>query len=229
MIIGGLQKLTLLDYPGKVACTVFLYGCDFRCPFCHNPGLVVRPAENEVTADELSEFLGRRRGILDGVCVTGGEPLLDPGLPGLLSLIKSFGLSVKLDTNGSFPERLEKVVEAGLADYVAMDVKSSPEGYPAAVGIKNFDTAPISRSIKYLMSAKTEYEFRTTVVRELHTEREIRLIGEWIRGAKNAYLQQFADSGDLIGQGFHPYDADEMKRLCGILREYVPSAQLRGV
>ena len=168
MEIQGLQKMTLLDYPGKVACTVFLGGCDLRCPFCHNGELVEGETPAALDDGELTAFLKKRQGLLDGVCVTGGEPLLRPELEGLLGRIKELGFPVKLDTNGSHPDRLRRLTEAGLLDYVAMDIKNSPERYGETVGRSGLDLAPFRESVSFLLSGAVDYEFRTTVVRELH-------------------------------------------------------------
>ena len=168
MDIHGLQKLTLLDYPGKVACTVFLGGCDFRCPFCHNGELVAGPLPPPETDDEaLLAFLNKRRGLLDGVCVTGGEPLLRPELPDLLARIKELGFLVKVDTNGARPDRLRALVERGIADYVAMDVKNGPTRYAETVGVEGLDLAPVRDSVSFLLSGAVDYEFRTTESRGL--------------------------------------------------------------
>lgn len=164
MEIQGLQKMTLLDYPGKVACTVFLGGCDFRCPFCHNGELVLSPAPAEMNQEELLAFLKKRQGLLDGVCITGGEPLLRPDLPQLLEAVKALGYPVKLDTNGSHPRALVDLVERKLVDYVAMDVKNSPERYPETVGVPGLDVGPIRESVGFLLEGLVDYEFRTTVV-----------------------------------------------------------------
>ena len=165
MDIQGLQKMTLLDYPGRVACTVFLGGCDLRCPFCHNGGLVLGPMPAELDSEELLAFLRKRRGLLDGVCVTGGEPLLRPDLPELLSQIKELGYPVKLDTNGGRPAQLRALAEAGLVDYVAMDVKNSPGRYGETAGVPGLDLAPFRESVSFLLQGTVDYEFRTTVVR----------------------------------------------------------------
>ena len=167
MKIHGLLKLTLLDYPTKTACTLFTAGCNFRCPFCHNGSLVLNKAE-EIPQDEIFAFLKKRQGLLDGVCITGGEPLLNPDISEFIKRVRELGYSVKLDTNGSFPDRLIELAENGLIDYVAMDIKSSPEGYSKAVGLKDFDVTPNDKSIKFLLTGKVDYEFRTTAVKGLH-------------------------------------------------------------
>ena len=169
MIIQGLQKLTLLDYPGKVACTIFTAGCNFRCPFCHNASLVIDTSANEtIPEEEIFRFLTKRQGILDGVCISGGEPLIQDGIEEFIRQIKEMGYDVKLDTNGSFPDKLIRLVEAGLINYVAMDIKNSQEHYGRTIGIEDYDIRDVHRSVKYLMSGKVPYEFRTTVVREFH-------------------------------------------------------------
>lgn len=230
MIIHGFQKLTLLDYPGHTACTVFSGGCNFRCPFCHNAGLVLSPGQYDtVEEEEILAFLKKRRGILDGVCITGGEPLLNPDTEEFAAKVKALGYLLKLDTNGSFPERLENVVNAGLVDYVAMDIKNCLKKYPLTVGKEGFDTSPVERSVEFLRSRKVGYEFRTTVVREFHTEEDIREIGKWLAGVPRYFLQAFSDSGELIGEGLHGYSPEEYKRLLSAVREYIPSAELRGL
>ena len=230
MLIYGLQKLTLLDFPGRTACTVFTGGCNMRCPFCHNASLVLRPHEQEVIPEEeLFAFLKKRSGLLDGVCVTGGEPTLQPDLPEFLAKIKSLGFETKLDTNGLRPDVLKSVLEHRLADYVAMDIKSSRERYPAVSGIQERDVALIEESAETLMKGETPFEFRTTVVRELHSKEDFEAIGKWLSGAPRFFLQGFRDSGDLIGGGYSAYSKEEMEELLLILRKNVPSAELRGV
>ncbi len=204
MKLCGLQKLTLLDFPGKVACTVFTGGCNLRCPFCHNAQLVLLPAGHDILdVEEFFTFLGRRQGILDGVCVTGGEPLLHPDIADFLRRIRSLGFAVKLDTNGSFPEQLAALVREGLVDYVAMDIKHAPAHYGAAVGIDGFDTAKVEKSIDFLLGGTVPYEFRTTAVAELHHDGDFAAIGRRISGADRYFLQTFRDEGDLLTGGLH--------------------------
>lgn len=232
MKITGIQKLTLLDYPGTVACTVFTSGCNFRCPFCHNSMLVLpeQITENYLTDDEVFGFLKKRRGVLDGVAVTGGEPLLHRDLPQFLEQVKALGYKIKLDTNGSAPELLRGIVEAGLVDRVAMDIKNSPEQYAKTVGLEKFDIAPVEKSKDFLLSSSVDYEFRTTVVKGLHTRESLMSAAEWIRGAKEYYLQQFKDSGSLIlPQGLQAYDEKEMYALAQAVQEIIPGALVRGV
>ena len=231
MFIAGIQKLTLLDYPGRVACTVFTAGCDLRCPFCHNASLAL-PGRHRDSMDtaELLSFLKKRRGVLDGVAVTGGEPLLHAGIAGLLAEIKALGYAVKLDTNGTFPERLRELAEAGLADRVAMDIKAAPENYPKLVGLEGFGLAPVRESAEYLMGCGVDYEFRTTAVRGLHTPSDFEGIADWIAGAKEYYIQEFKDSGDLIaGQGLGAFTEAEMARFADIVRPKVPGVKIRGI
>ena len=228
MLISGLQKLTLLDYPGKLAATVFFGGCNFRCPFCHNASLVINPAEGEITEKALFDFLDSRRGRLEAVCISGGEPTLRPELPSLIYSIKEKGFLVKLDTNGYRPAVLKSLVSDGLIDYVAMDIKNSKEGYARAVGIPGFNIAPVCESVEFLMSGNLDYEFRTTVVKELHTAQDMVSIARWIEGAKNYFLQSFLDSGDIIQSGFSPCDALEMRAFLTSILPYVPNAQIRG-
>ena len=230
-IFAGLQKLTLLDYPGKVACTLFTRGCNFRCPFCHNASLVVRAEEQQTYSnDEILAFLRKRLGILDGVAITGGEPTLMSGLYDFIAQVKDMGYSVKLDSNGTRPEVLKKLVLNGLVDYVAMDIKNSPEKYGETIGLgSDFDIAPIVNSAAMLMENKADFEFRTTVADPLHTADDIVKIGEWLRGNESFYLQQFKDSGDIIGSGIRAYDKEQMTNYVNILKRFVPNAQLRGV
>ncbi len=230
MNIQGLQKLTLLDFPGKMACTVFTAGCELRCPFCHNRSLVINPpAESEFSEDEIFSFLKKRRGILEGVAITGGEPLMQNDIEDFIVKIRELGYAVKLDTNGTFPSRLKSLVEKNLVDYVAMDVKSSESGYPSCVGIGGFKTDKISESIEFLKGGKVDYEFRTTVAKGLHTKEDIEQLGRWIQGAKRHFLQAFTDSGDLIGFGLEPFSKAEMLEMCEIMKKYVPSCEVRGI
>lgn len=230
MQIHGFQKMTLLDYPGKVAATLFTAGCNLRCPFCHNAPLVTKiNLADCLDTDEILAYLKKRQGILDGVCVTGGEPLLSDGIFELLDKLKSLGYSVKLDTNGTFPERLRRAVFGGLVDTVAMDIKNSRERYAETVGMKTFDLAPVEESVEFLKSGAVDFEFRTTVVNELHTEADMTKIGEWICGAPRYYLQRFKDSGNLISQGFSEPSIEVMKKLQEIAKNYVQNVELRGV
>lgn len=231
MLVSGLQKLTLLDYPGKVACTVFTGGCNFRCPFCHNSALVLPDRlAHDSSAEQVLAFLRKRVGVLDGVAVTGGEPLLHPDIADFLKEIKAMGFLVKLDTNGSFPDRLIDIVEAGLADRVAMDIKNAPALYAKTVGLERFDLAGVTKSKDFLLEGRVDYEFRTTVVRGLHTEESLLDAARWIKGAREYYLQQYKDSGAILdADGLGAFDADEMRHLADAVRTVVPAVQVRGV
>ena len=228
MKIHGLQKLTLLDYPGAVACTVFLGGCDLRCPFCHNAELLDPDFPPLMDEQALLAFLRKRQGLLDGVCITGGEPLLRSDLPTLLREIRALGFRVKLDTNGTRPDRLRTILDEGLADYVAMDVKNSPARYAGTVGREHFDLAPIRESVSLLLEGRTDYEFRTTVVAELHNEDDIREIGRWIAGARRYFLQPFTDRETVPMAGFSAPSQAQLEAFLAIAREFVPETQLRG-
>lgn len=239
MRIGGLQKLTLLDFPGKTAATVFTPGCNFRCPFCHNGDLVRGNAANGADAglpaavelEDFFAFLAKRQGLLDGVCLTGGEPLLQPGVEEFCARARELGFAVKLDTNGSFPDRLRALVEAGLVDFVAMDVKNAPARYAETVGVPGFDLVPVQATLDYLRAGAVPYELRTTVVRELHTADNLRALAAWIEGAHAWYLQSFIDADSVLaGPGrFHPWDPDNLRALLPELRAHVPGVELRGV
>ena len=228
MKIKGLQRLTLLDYPEKMACTVFLGGCNFRCPFCHNASLVLPDRLGEsIPEEEFFSFLSSRLGKLQGVCISGGEPTLHPELESFIQKIKNMGFLVKLDTNGTSPDLLERLIERGLVDYVAMDIKSSKEGYARAIGMEVFDTSKIERSASLLMQGKVDFEFRTTLVRELHTAQDIEQIGKWLAGGEKYYLQSFIDSGDIIENGFSAYSEAETEHLKQTLCAFIPLAQIR--
>ena len=229
MIIKGIQKTTLLDFPGKVACTVFTAGCNFRCPFCHNASLVVCPGQvDEISEEEFFNYLSKRKGILDGVAITGGEPLISAGIEDFIKKIKVLGLLVKLDTNGAFPDKLEALLDAGLVDYVAMDVKNSREKYAQTVGLPSFPEA-IERSIDIIMKKAPDYEFRTTVVRELHQPQDIVDIANRIKNSKRYFLQSYVDSGDILCEGFSAYNAEEMLEILEKSRVVLPCTQLRGI
>ena len=230
-IFAGIQKLTLLDYPGKVACTLFTRGCNFRCPFCHNASLVIRSEEqNAYENAEILAFLKKRQGILDGVAITGGEPTLMSGLYDMIKEIKSLGYSVKLDTNGTRPDVLRRLINDCLVDYVAMDIKNSPEKYAVTCGLpKTYDLSKIEESINFLMEERVDFEFRTTVAKPFHDESDFVKIGEWLQGSEKFFLQQFKNSGDIIGQEIFPYNDEQMGKFLTLLLPFVPNAQLRGV
>lgn len=230
MQISAIQKTTLLDYPGKLACTIFLSGCNLRCPFCHNPGLVL-PQQTQpaaISKEELFAFLSKRVGKLDAVCISGGEPTLNADLPELISSIHQMGFSVKLDTNGTNPEMLELLMQQGALDYIAMDIKNSPERYQQTCGgIDILDS--VKKSAALLMSGDVTYEFRTTVCNPLHTQDGMRQIGQWLHGAKQYFLQSFVDSGNLVGRGISPLTETEIRALQQAVRADIPNTQIRGI
>ena len=230
-IFAGLQKLTLLDFPGYVACTLFTRGCNMRCPFCHNASLVTRADEQKMYSnDEILAFLKKRQGILDGIAITGGEPTLMPGLADFMAEAHELGYKIKLDTNGTRPEVLKDIVSRGLVDYVAMDIKNSREKYGITVGVdERYDLDPIEQSIAYLMEGHVDFEFRTTVSRTFHTPEDLVDLAKWISGEEKFFLQQFKDSGDIIGEDIEGYDNDEMRAILDKILPFVPNAQLRGV
>ena len=230
MRILGLQKLSLVDFPGKVAATVFTGGCDLRCPFCHNAPLVLPGrGASALDAGAVLDFLASRRGLLDGVVLSGGEPLLQPDAADFLAEVKAMGFAVKLDTNGCHPDALADILDRRLADYVAMDIKNSLEKYPWTVGVPGFDTAPVERSARLLMEGPADYEFRTTLVRPFHEVGDMETIGRWLRGARRYYLQAFVDSGDLVGGGCAPFTPEEMEGFLQAARPFFQSAALRGL
>lgn len=229
MIFGGFQKLTLLDYPGKVACTVFTKGCNFYCPFCHNAFLVdVNGEEESISADSVISYLIKRKGILEGICITGGEPLIHDEIKAFIKEVKNLGFSVKLDTNGSFPEKLKEFVRDGLIDYVAMDIKNAFDKYPETSGCEKLDLAPILESIDFLKSGLVDYEFRTTVSSPLHTVSDIEKIAQHIVGAKKYFLQNYVDSGHILGKNLSPVDEKTLAEMEKVAQKYVKTAQIRG-
>ena len=234
-MISGLQKMTLLDYPGKVACTVFLQGCNFRCPFCHNSGLLSGNEPELMAVEELLIYLKKRQGILDGVCITGGEPTLHPGLPQLLQSIKELGYAVKLDTNGCRPEMIKQLVTEGLVDYVAMDIKNCPRLYGQTAGVPKLHLDGIEESIRFLLSGAVDYEFRTTVVAEFHSEESFAEIGTWLqtlspdRKAQRFFLQCYVDRDSVLSDGLHAPEKAHLEAYARILAPFAESVQLRGV
>ncbi|MBQ3516645.1 MAG: anaerobic ribonucleoside-triphosphate reductase activating protein [Lachnospiraceae bacterium] len=242
MQIHGLNKTTLLDYPEHVACTVFCGHCNFRCPFCQNSDLVLDPASQPcISEEEFWTFLSKRKGMLEGVCITGGEPTLHKDLPDFIARIKEHGLLVKLDTNGYRPEVLEALIQNNLIDYVAMDLKSSKEGYSLASGLANFDIGAIEASVRLLMTGQIPYEFRTTVVRELHTQEAFASIAKWIEGCRAYYLQSYTESGSVLQYALSPkerilktaqltpYTPEELKSVVTFFNNNGVPAKLRGI
>lgn len=229
MKIEALQKLTLLDYPGKMAATIFTYGCNLRCPFCHNALLVTEESAGGISTDEVLSFLSKRKGMLEGVCVTGGEPLLQPDIEDFLRAIKEMGFSVKLDTNGTLPKKLKAVVAKGLVDYVAMDIKNCRDKYSLTSGKTCMDLTAIDESIRFLLSGEVEAEFRTTVVKNLHTEEDLLKITDWISGCDRFFLQQFVDSGNLIDNSLEGYSDSELTAIFKQIKRKLPVTKLRGI
>lgn len=228
MKIHGLQKMTLLDFPGKVACTVFFGGCDFRCPYCHNSELLDGTCPPLMDAEELLSFLENRRGLLDGVAITGGEPLLQPELPTLLARIRAMGFAIKLDTNGTHPDRLRHLIGEGLVDYVAMDIKNSPGKYAETAGLPSLDLTPIRDSVSLLLSGGVEYEFRTTVCAQLHTQSDILSIAQWIQGASRYFIQPFTDRDTVPFGGLKAPEKGDLQAFVAIASPYVREVALRG-
>ena len=229
MKIYGLQKTTLLDYPGHVAATLFTGGCNMRCPFCQNSGLVLHPEEETaMDASEVLSFLKKRQGILEGVCITGGEPTLQPDLEDFIRQVKALGYLVKLDTNGYRPRVLEQLLQEKLLDYVAMDIKASKENYGSATGCDTLELAKIEQSVELLKTAGIPYEFRTTVVKGIHRVEEFHAIGVWLQGAKAYFLQNYRDSEQVMCPGFAPFDKEELEQMKCIAQKYVEHVAMRG-
>lgn len=229
MNICGLQKTTLLDYPGHVASTIFLGGCNFRCPFCHNSDLLDGRAEHPFSQSDVLAFLQKRSGILEGVCITGGEPTLQPDLEPFIRNVRALGLAVKLDTNGYQPKVLKRLCGQGLIDYVAMDIKAGRANYGRACGVPEISLADIEESVSFLMAGSVPYEFRTTVVRELHSEEDFSDIARWIHGCSAYFLQSYRDSEQVLTPGFSACSKEELLRYLDIVRPCAKSVQLRGV
>lgn len=229
MKICGLQKTTLLDYPGHVAATIFLGGCNFRCPFCHNSGLLGHDAEEIMTTSELLAFLKRRSSVLEGVCITGGEPTLSSGLEDLIRAIRELGYRIKLDTNGYRPEVLKDLAGKDLLDYVAMDIKAGRPNYPRVVGVPGVQMDKIEESAFFLMNGTIPYEFRTTVVKELHDTSDFHDIAQWLKGCSHYYLQSYTDSGEVLCPGFTSCTKEELLAFADLLKPYMEDVSLRGV
>lgn len=230
MVFHGFQKMTMLDFPGYVACTVFTPGCNFRCPFCHNASLVTDINNDTVyNDDEILSYLSKRKGLLDGICISGGEPLMHDGIFDFVRKSKELGFLVKIDTNGSFPDKLKKLIDSGNIDYVAMDIKNSPDKYAVTTGINDFDFAPVRESVNLLLDGKIGYEFRTTIVSEFHTPQDMVEIGNLIQGAERYFLQHFIESEANIQQGLTPLCKEEMEKLRIVVSEYVKNAEIRGI
>ncbi len=228
--IYGLQKLTLLDYPGKMAATLFTGGCNFRCPFCHNRSLVfLNEQEGDIDLNIIFEYLNKRSKILDGVCISGGEPLLHEGIKDLIKRIKELGLLVKLDTNGSNFNYLKELVLEGLVDYVAMDIKNTKDKYPITCGLSEIDLGEIEKSVAFLKKDLVDYEFRTTIVKEFHEDLDVDELGRWLSGSKRYFLQNFEAKESCIKQGLHQMDIADLKKIKDRLSKYIEDVQIRGI
>lgn len=230
MQIYGFNKTTLLDYPEHVAATVFTGGCNFRCPFCHNGGLVLSPNPEEcIEEEEVLSYLKKRKGILEGVCITGGEPTLQKDLRNFICKVKDMGYLVKLDTNGYRPQVLWNLMQEGLLDYVAMDIKASKENYAVAAGVEGLDISRIEESVGILKGGKVPYEFRTTVVKGIHSIEEFEEIGQFLAGSRTYYLQQYRENDNVIVQGYDAFSKTEMESMALLARKYIDKVVLRGV
>ena len=228
MKISGFQKLTLLDFPGHTACTLFTSGCNMRCPFCHNTPLVKGTAEESYEEEEIFSYLRKRQGLLDGIAITGGEPLLQKDIVSFIRNIKQLGYKVKLDTNGSRPEILKELIELSLVDFIAMDIKNSKEKYSLTSGVE-INISDIEQSVNIIKESSIPHEFRTTVVKELHTEDDIETIALWLGKAEKYYLQQFKDSGDILCEGYSAHSAETLHRMMEIAQKYVLLCETRGI
>lgn len=229
MDFSGWEKLSLVDFDDNLTTTFFMAGCDFRCPFCHNSDLVLRPKDApRIPWNEMLDYLKKRTGVLDAVCVTGGEPTIMPDLLEKLKEIKALGYKIKLDSNGSHPEVLKKAIEEKLIDYVAMDIKNCKERYAETVGLEKLDLSPIEESVRYLQSTGFPHEFRTTIISEFHDDESIKKIGEWIKGAPRYFLQEYIDSENCIKHGYHPVEKEKAQEFLELLKNDLPNAKLRG-
>ncbi len=226
----GLQKLTLLDYPGNMAATVFTGGCNMRCPFCHNRSLVfLNENDSEIATGDILDYLETRKKVLDGICITGGEPLLHKGIKDFILKVRDLGLKIKLDTNGSNYEAMKELIEEGLLDYVAMDIKNCPKKYPETVGLEGYDISEVERSKNYLLEGHVDYEFRTTVVAQFHEVKDFEEIGKWIKGAKRYFLQNFEDHGTCIREGLSEVGPGVLEQMKECVKPYVTEVEIRGI
>ena len=228
MVFGGFQKLTLLDFPGVLSCIAFTNGCNFRCPFCHNASLVRKDGNGTIEDIEILEFLKKRKGVLEGICISGGEPLMHSEIKDFLIKVKMLGYKVKLDTNGSYPERLKELCSLGLVDYVAMDIKNSFDKYADTAGC-DVPIDNIKKSMEFLLGGSIDYEFRTTLVKELHTIEDMENIANEIKNAKRYYLQNFVDSGDILCGNLSPLTKEEMENMQKIASKHLQCVHLRGI
>ena len=230
MVISGMQKLTLLDYPSKTSCLLFTQGCNFRCPFCHNSGLLAHDVESEkITEDEVFKYLQKRQGILDGVCISGGEPLLQPDIEKFVQKVKDMGFLIKLDTNGTCPKILKKLIDDKLIDYVAMDIKDDFISYEKAAGIQKVNIENIKESIKIIEGSNIDYEFRTTVVKEIHDYNHLEKICEYISPNAKYYIQNYQECDSVLNKGLTSFGEDEIKGIVERLKVTYPNVMIRGI
>lgn len=229
MRIYGIEKLSLVDYDGKVACTLFTGNCNFKCGFCHNSPLVLDykflPVISE---DEVFTYLNKRKGVLEGVCISGGEPTLEKDLASFIEKIKNIGYFVKLDSNGTNPEVIKNLFKNGLIDYLAMDIKNDKDNYASIIGFDKFDTKKVEESVDFLLGSKYPYEFRTTLIKEFHKKENIAKIAEWIKGANKYFLQKFKDSENCIQSHLSAVDNNQVVEFKQILQKTIPNTFLRG-
>lgn len=224
--ISGFNKLTLLDYPGLTACIIFTQGCNYKCPFCHNASLLDNK-DGTYDEEEILKFLEKRKKVLEGICISGGEPLMQKEIVEFIKKIKDIGYKIKIDTNGSYPEILKYLIDNKLIDYVAMDIKNDIDNYKKTTGVTN--TNIVMKSIDILLKSDIEYEFRTTIVKELHNEENIINIAKMIKDAKKYYLQKFIDSGDIVSNNLHPFSDEEMLVIKTKVEKYIPNVEVRGI
>lgn len=229
MNICGYQKTTLLDYPGHVACTIFTGGCNFRCPFCHNADLLITSSSNLISEEEIFAFLKKRKNILSGICITGGEPTLQTDLTQFIEQVRTLGYKIKLDTNGYRPEIISDLINKNLLDYIAMDIKAGFSNYAKVCGIQNLSIDTIKKSISIIESSNIDYEFRTTVVKELHSEQDFAEISEMISPKSPYYIQSFKDSGNILTPGLSACGADTLNHYLSIVKEKNSNTFLRGI
>ncbi len=234
VLIGGLQKTTLIDFPGKLACTIFTKGCNLKCPYCHNSSLVLQENNKaNISEDEVFKFLRKRRGVLEGVCISGGEPLIHNNLADFMVKIKEMGYFIKLDTNGFFPIKLSELIREGLLDYVAMDIKNSPDHYEKVTGLNHLDIRKINESIKILKTKQIPFEFRTTAVKGIHTISDFVSIGRWIPGSHRYYIQNYVHSADTIAsktkvnKHLETFSKKELEIFLDLLKKTIPNAKIR--
>lgn len=230
MQICGFNKTTLLDYPKHLAATIFIGGCNYRCPFCHNGSLVTCPANQPaLDEEEILSLLRKRKHILEGVCISGGEPTIHKELPEFIYKIKDIGLKVKLDSNGNNPSMINQLAESHLIDFIAMDIKNSKDNYSKSVGLPDFQIENVCESVSYIMSCGISYEFRTTVVRELHEREDFFQIGNWLRGADAYFLQTYKNSSDMLSSGYSAYPKETLEEFRDLLLPMIPAVSLRGI